>query len=110
MTDNGGIKIWMDFAKQYRRTAGFARGWVGTGLMLAAMGSTTLKTQMAKRGYDRLRPYQIDPSIRTIGEAAEGRELPVRSYEFGLCRSNCAGQPLAVARSGVWLVGAAGGT
>ena len=31
--------IWMDFAKQYRKTAGFVRGWLGTGVMLAAMGS-----------------------------------------------------------------------
>jgi membrane-associated phospholipid phosphatase len=76
MTDKGGFGIWMDFAKQYRRTAGFVRGWVGTGLMLASMGATTLKTQLAKRGYDRLRPYQVDGSIRTIGKLPKDASYP----------------------------------
>ena len=76
MTDKGGFGIWTDFAKQYRRTAGFARGWVGTGLMLAAMGVTTVKTQLAKRSYDRLRPYQVDPSIRTIGKLPKDASYP----------------------------------
>jgi membrane-associated phospholipid phosphatase len=76
LAEHGGVDIWMDMAKQYRRTAGFARGWAGTGLMLAAMGSTTLKTQLAKRGYDRLRPYQVDGSIRTIGKLPKDAGYP----------------------------------
>lgn len=76
MADKGGFGIWMDMARQYRRTAGFVRGWAGTGLMLAAMGATTLKTQVAKRSYDRLRPYQVDPSIRTIGKLPKDAGYP----------------------------------
>lgn len=76
LTDRGGFGIWMDMAKQYRRTAGFLRGWAGTGMMLAAMGATTLKTQLAKRSYDRLRPYQVDPSIRTIGKLPKDASYP----------------------------------
>lgn len=76
MADRGGFGIWMDFAKQYRRNTGFLRGWAGTGLMLAAMGATTLKTQLAKRGYDRLRPFQVDPSIRTIGKLPKDASYP----------------------------------
>jgi membrane-associated phospholipid phosphatase len=76
LADKGGFGLWMDMAKQYRRTAGFVRGWMGTGLMLAAMGSTTLTTQLAKRGYDRLRPYQVDPSIRTIGHLPKDASYP----------------------------------
>lgn len=76
LTDKGGFGIWMDFAKEYRKTAGFVRGWMGTGLMLASMGATTLKTQMAKRGYDRLRPYQVDGSIRTIGKLPKDASYP----------------------------------
>jgi membrane-associated phospholipid phosphatase len=76
LTDKGGFGIWMDMAKQYRRTAGFVRGWAGTGLMLAAMGTTTIKTQLAKRSYDRLRPYQVDPSIQTIGKRPTDASYP----------------------------------
>jgi membrane-associated phospholipid phosphatase len=76
LSDRGGFGIWMDFAKEYRRNAGFVRGWMGTGLMLAAMGSTTLRTQLAKRGYDRLRPFQVDPSIRTIGKLPKDSSYP----------------------------------
>jgi undecaprenyl-diphosphatase len=76
LADHGGFDIWMDMAKQYRHTAGFVRGWVGTGLMLAAMGSTTLRTQLAKHGYDRLRPYQVDPSIHPIGKLPKDAGYP----------------------------------
>ena len=76
MADKGGFGLWMDMARQYRRTAGFVRGWAGTGLMLAAMGATTVKTQLAKRSYDRLRPYQVDPSIRTIGKLPKDAGYP----------------------------------
>lgn len=76
LTDRGGFGLWMDMAKQYRRQAGFVRGWAGTGLVLAAMGVTTLRTQIAKRSYDRLRPYQVDPSIRTIGHLPKDPGYP----------------------------------
>jgi len=76
MTEHGGIDIWKDFAKQYRQTAGLAKGWAGTAMMWAAMGSATLRTQLAKNGYDRLRPYQVDPSIRTIGKLPKDASYP----------------------------------
>lgn len=76
LADRGGFGIWMDFAKQYRQTAGFVRGWVGTGLLVAALGVTALKSQTAKRSYDRLRPYQVDPSIRTIGKLPKDAGYP----------------------------------
>lgn len=76
MDKRGATGIWMDFAKQYRRNTGFVRGWLGTGLMLAAMGATTLKTQLAKSGYDRLRPYQLDPNIKPIGHLPRDASYP----------------------------------
>ncbi len=102
LADRGGLGLWLDMAKQYRRTAGFVRGWVGTGLMLAGMGAATIRSQVAKRSYDRLRPYQVDPSIRTIGKVPGdpgypsghasaayaaatvlGQLWPARAHEFG---------------------------
>lgn len=76
MAEKGGFDMWMDFAKDYRRTAGFARGWLGTGLVAATMGVTAIKTQLAKRSYDRLRPYQVDGSIRTIGKLSKDASYP----------------------------------
>lgn len=76
LAETGGFAIWKDFAKQYRHQAGFLRGWVGTGMMYAAIGVTTLKAQTAKRSYDRLRPYQIDPNIHTIGKLPKDASYP----------------------------------
>ena len=76
LSEHGGLGLWMDFAKQYRQTAGFFRGWVGTGLMLASVGSAALRTTIAKRGYDRLRPFQVDPSIHTIGKVPKDASFP----------------------------------
>ncbi|MCB0878439.1 MAG: phosphatase PAP2 family protein [Thermoleophilia bacterium] len=76
ISEHGAFGIWMDFAKQYRKTAGFVRGWLGTGVMLAAMGSAALKTTIAKRGYDRLRPFQIDPSIHPLGKIPKDASFP----------------------------------
>ena len=76
LTDVGGFRLWWDMAKQYRKRAGFLRGWAGTGMMLAAMGTATLRTQLAKRHYERLRPYEIDPSVKTIGKLPHDRSYP----------------------------------
>lgn len=76
LSAKGGLDVWLDMAKQYRRTAGFVRGWAGTGLMLAAIGVTAIKTQVAKRSYDRLRPFQVDPSIRPLGKLPKDSSYP----------------------------------
>lgn len=76
LAKEGGWGLWMDMARQYRRTAGFLRGWAGTGLLTLALGATALKTQIAKHGYDRLRPYQVDPTIRPIGKLPRGSSYP----------------------------------
>ena len=76
LDDKGGYAIWMDFAKQYRERAGFVRGWLGTGLVAATMGINALKTQRAKGHYDRLRPYQLDPTIKLVGHKPKDRSYP----------------------------------
>lgn len=76
MSDKGGDELWMQFAKQYRREAGFLRGWIGTGLIAVAMGVASLKTNGAKNHYRRLRPYQIDGSITSIGKAEKSGSYP----------------------------------
>jgi membrane-associated phospholipid phosphatase len=45
-------------------------------MMVAAMGSAALRSQIAKRGYDRLRPYQLDGQIRTIGKLPKDASFP----------------------------------
>lgn len=72
----GGYGLWKDFAKQYRRGAGFVRGWIGTGLLHVALGATALQTWGAKRHYDRLRPYEVDGAIRVIGKPHRGHAYP----------------------------------
>jgi hypothetical protein len=101
VAQNGGSRIWKDFAHQYRQQVGFVRGWIGTGLMHVAMGTTAIQAKLAKNGYDRLHPYQVDASIRPIGPlpkdssypnedtgkayaaaAVLGQLWPARAYEF----------------------------
>ncbi len=76
LAQHGGFDTWMDFARQYRRVAGFTRGWIGTGVMLAAMGAAKLQTTLAKTGYRRLRPFQVDGSIRPIGKLPRDASYP----------------------------------
>lgn len=76
LADTGGLDLWLEMARQYRRRTGLLRGWVGTGLMLAGIGTATVRTQLAKHSYDRMRPYQVDPSIRTIGRLPGDASYP----------------------------------
>lgn len=76
LADRGGSGLWTDFAKQYRQRTGFARGWAGTALMFAAMGVAALRSQRAKYGYQRARPFEVDPSIRPVGKQPRDRGYP----------------------------------
>lgn len=76
LAEKGGTELWGDFAKQYRRQAGFLKGWVGTGMMYAAMGIGALKAQGAKSTYQRLRPFQVDPQIRQLGKLSKDASYP----------------------------------
>jgi hypothetical protein len=101
LAEKGGSKLWTEFAHQYRQQAGFMRGWIGTGLMLGAMGVTSIQAKLAKSGYDRLHPFEVDRSIRIIGPVPHdssypsertgkayaaasvlGQLWPARAYEF----------------------------
>jgi membrane-associated phospholipid phosphatase len=72
----GGYGLWKDFAKQYRKGAGFVRGWLGTGLLHVALGVNAIETWNSKRHYDRLRPYEVDANIRPIGKAPTNGSYP----------------------------------
>jgi hypothetical protein len=76
LSEHGGKDMWFDFAKQYRRTHGFVRGWLGTGLMAVAMGVTALRTGQAKAHYQRLRPFQVDGTITPIGKVEQNPSYP----------------------------------
>jgi membrane-associated phospholipid phosphatase len=76
LADHGGTDVWFEFAKQYRHSTGFLRGWAGTAMMAGAMALSALKAQGAKSTYQRLRPYQIDPSIRQIGKVEKDASYP----------------------------------
>lgn len=77
--NEGGRGIWRDFAKQYRHTAGFARGWIGTGMVYAAMGAASLRSRIASAGYARLHPFEVDPTIQPIGSIRSKRSYPSRT-------------------------------
>lgn len=76
LDEHGNWDLWMDMAKQYRRTAGFVKGWVGTAMVAAAVGSAKIRTTRSKNGYDRMRPFQVDQSIRTIGAVPRNASYP----------------------------------
>lgn len=64
MDQTGATTVWKDFARRHRDTTGKAQGWLDTALLAATMASTAAVTQVAKRRYDRPRPFVVDPSIR----------------------------------------------
>jgi membrane-associated phospholipid phosphatase len=76
MSRDGGTKLWWNLAKQYRQVAGPVRGWIGTGVLAAAMGVTALKSQLIKRHFDRLRPFQVDPTIAPAGKLPKDASYP----------------------------------
>lgn len=76
MAEAGGTRLWFDRAREYRSVAGGLRGWIGTGVMLAAMGVTTLKAQIVKRHFHRLRPFQQDGTISPVGKIPKDAGYP----------------------------------
>jgi hypothetical protein len=76
LADRGDLELWSEFAKQYRRNTGVLRGLTGSGIMYAAMGGAALRSWVAKHGYDRLRPFEVDPSIRPLGKVPKDPSYP----------------------------------
>jgi acid phosphatase (class A) len=72
----GGYGLWKEFARQYRRSTGFVRGWAGTALMHVALGVNALRTNRAKNHYQRLRPFEVDPGITRFSGNATGKSYP----------------------------------
>lgn len=63
MNDTGATSIWADFARRHRDTTGQVQGWLDTALLAATMASTAAVTLVAKRRFDRPRPFVADPTI-----------------------------------------------
>jgi membrane-associated phospholipid phosphatase len=64
MASRGAVQVWFDFAKRHRDNTGKVGGWLDTALLAGVLAATAGTTQLAKSRYDRLRPYQVDPSIK----------------------------------------------
>lgn len=64
MAENGATTVWKEFARRHRDSTGAAQGWLDTALLAATMASTAAVTQVAKRRFDRARPFVVDSSIK----------------------------------------------
>jgi hypothetical protein len=76
MAEKGGFGVWWRLAGEYRHVAGFARGWAGTGLLLATLGVNTLVTKVLKKRVKETRPFQDDPSIQVVGPVPKDESFP----------------------------------
>lgn len=70
------IPLWLDAAKQFRKSTGFVQGWAGTALVGGAVVATTLATQIAKFKFGRDRPYKTDPTLTTVGPRPRDPSYP----------------------------------
>lgn len=64
MAKEGAVHVWRDFARRHREQTGKVAGWLDTALLAGTIAANAAVTQVAKRRYDRERPYEVDPSIR----------------------------------------------
>ncbi len=64
LADTGATKVWFEFAARHRANVGKVQGWLATALVAATIASNAAVTQVAKQKYDRMRPFQVDPSIK----------------------------------------------
>ena len=64
MADKGAMHVCFDLARRHRAETGKVAGWLDTALLAGAMAATAGVTQLAKRRFDRERPYEVDSSIK----------------------------------------------
>ncbi|MCW2956671.1 MAG: phosphoesterase PA-phosphatase related protein [Thermoleophilia bacterium] len=76
MADDGQSKIWFDFAAQMRAKTGKVQGWLDTALLASTLATTAAITFVAKERHDRLRPYQVDPTIVPPVKLPHGDSFP----------------------------------
>jgi len=63
MATDGQFRIWIDLARRERTMTGAIQGWLGTALLATTMAANVAVTALAKRGFNRQRPFQVDPRI-----------------------------------------------
>lgn len=76
MASDGTSKIWFDLAERMRAKTGAVQGWLGTALLASTMASTGATTWLAKRQYDRPRPYLADDKITPAVPLPHGTSYP----------------------------------
>lgn len=67
MAKFGGTTLWKDEAKAMRSELGKWAGYKATGAVAAAMGSTLLNAFVRGPKYERDRPFELDPTLTTVG-------------------------------------------
>ncbi|MCW2927054.1 MAG: putative rane-associated phospholipid phosphatase [Thermoleophilia bacterium] len=76
MANDGATKIWFELAARHRAATGKVQGWLDTALLASTIASNGATTWLAKRHYDRQRPYQVDPSIKPPVHLPAGASFP----------------------------------
>ena len=76
LAKDGGKQMWSDIAREYRDEHGPIMGWIGTGLMQAAIAVTDLTVHALKFFNDRKRPFEADSELRSEGGSPEGSSFP----------------------------------
>lgn len=64
MAKEGATTAWFDFARRHRDRVGGRQGWLGTALLAGTIAANAAVTQVAKRRFNRERPFEVDPSIK----------------------------------------------
>ncbi len=68
--------LWQDEAAAYREHVGLFEGWAGTARMTAAIAAAGVQDAVAKHRYQLQRPFQMDSSIKALGDLPGGTSYP----------------------------------
>ena len=63
MAKDGAARIWFDLARRQQGLTGTVQTWLGVALLASTLASNAAVTAVAKHHFDRLRPFQVDPTI-----------------------------------------------
>ncbi|MCW2961930.1 MAG: glycerophosphatase [Thermoleophilia bacterium] len=76
MAKDGQGSMWFDLAARLRERTGKVQGWLDTALVASTLASTASVAFLAKRVYDRERPYEVDPSLDPPVKLPHGSSYP----------------------------------
>lgn len=76
LAHRGTFSLWMDYASQYEKSAGFLKGTLLKAKLALALGADGVVDGIKKLEVNEPRPFQVDPRIEKLGATPMGSSYP----------------------------------